>query len=176
MKKLLGILLLCAVSLCVQPAPAQPAASAPDAFKALSFLQGTWDAKTGGGAVNSSGSYTFQLELDKHILARHSTTDPGCKGPVTFDCAHGDLFYVYEEAPGTPLKAIYFDSEGHVLHYDVTTPDAMTAVFVTDPARPGPQFKLVYALKAGVMTGKFQTLMPGQTEWKSYLEWSGGKK
>jgi hypothetical protein len=34
----------------------------------------------------------------------------------------------------------------------------------------------VYELKAAVMTGKFQMRMPGQSEWNSYLEWSGGKR
>jgi hypothetical protein len=34
----------------------------------------------------------------------------------------------------------------------------------------------VYELKGDVMFGKFQMHMPGQTEWKSYLEWSGAKK
>lgn len=172
MIRLLGFLLLMVAPLAAQTAPS----SAPDPWKALSFLEGTWEAKTQGGPVNAAGFYTFQLELDKHILARHSTTDPGCKGPASYDCAHGDLLYVYEDAPGQQLKAIYFDNEGHVLHYSVSTPDATTAVFLTDPATPGPQFKLVYELKGQVMTGKFQMKMPGQADWKSYLEWNGGKK
>lgn len=172
MMKFLGFLLLMAAPLAAQTVPS----SAPNPWKALSFLEGTWEAKTQSGPAAASGSYTFQLELDKHILARHSTTDPGCKGPASYDCAHGDLLYVYEDAPGQQLKAIYFDNEGHVLHYNVSTPDATTAVFLTDPAASGPQFKLVYELKGQVMTGKFQMKMPGQADWKSYLEWSGGKK
>jgi len=35
---------------------------------------------------------------------------------------------------------------------------------------------LVYELKDAVMSGKFQIRMPGQAEWKSYLEWNGAKK
>ena len=149
------------------PLLAQNAPAGSDAFKALEFLQGTWEAK-------ASGTYTFKPELGGHIFARHSTSNAGCKGPATFDCEHGDLLYVYEDAPGQPLKAIYFDNEGHVIHYDVSTPDATTAVFVS--SGPGPKFQLVYTLKAGVMAGKFQMQMLGQTEWKSYLEWSGAKK
>ncbi len=34
-------------------------------------------------------------------------------------CAHRDLFYVFQDSPGAPLKAIYFDAEGHVIQYDV---------------------------------------------------------
>jgi hypothetical protein len=149
-----------------------PATSAPpDPLKPLAFLEGNWDAKGQGGGASAAGSYSFQRELGGHILARHSRT-ADCKGPANFDCEHGDLLYVYAEGPA--LKAIYFDSEGHVIHYDVTLPTPRSAVFLSDG--PGPQFQLVYTLEGSVMGGKFQMRMPGQADWKSYLEWSGGKK
>ena len=145
-----------------------------DPWKALSFLDGTWQAKaTGNGGVASDGTYTFRMELGGHILARHTTSVAACKGPKEFDCEHGDLLYVYDEAPGQPLKAIYFDNEGHVIHYGISVPQAGTAVFLSEGPRP--QFRLTYELKAGVMAGKFQMKMPGGTEWRSYLEWSGPK-
>jgi hypothetical protein len=74
------------------------------------------------------------------------------------------------------MKAIYFDNEGHVIHYDVSTPDPTTAVFLSDASATGPQFRLTYQRKNSTMSGKFQVRMPGQTEWQSYLEWSGDKK
>jgi hypothetical protein len=145
-----------------------------DPFAGLGFLQGTWNAKGSGQGAVASGTYTFQLELGGHVLARHTTSKDSCKGPATFDCEHGDLLYVYPEGAG--LKAIYFDNEGHTLHYDVTTPDATTAVFLSDASQPGPQFQLMYSLKGGIMAGKFQMRMPGGGDWRSYLEWSGGMK
>jgi hypothetical protein len=164
---------LLAIPMAAQTTPADP----PDAWKALDFLQGTWEAKTGeGSGVKAIGSYTFRMELGNHILARHSTTDAGCKGPATFDCEHGDLLYVYQEMRGQPLKAIYFDNEGHVIHYDVSTPSATTAIFLSDGSQPGPQFRLVYELKGAEMDGKFQMKMPGAADWRSYLEWSGSKR
>ncbi len=152
--------------------------SAPvDPFKSLTFLEGTWEAKTQGNqGVAAAGTYTFRPELGGHILARHSTSNGDCKGPATFDCEHGDMLYVFQNAPGQPLKAIYFDNEGHVIHYDVSTPDPTTAMFLSDASQPGPQFRLFYELKGSVMSGKFQMHMPGQADWKSYLEWSGAKK
>jgi len=148
-----------------------------DRWKPLAFLEGTWEAKASSSAgASATGTYTFRTELGDHILARHSTSSAGCKGPATFDCEHGDLLYVYQDAPGQPLKAIYFDNEGHVIHYDVSTPSASSVVFLSDGSRPGPQFRLVYELKDAVMSGKFQMKMPGQEEWKSYLEWSGPKR
>jgi hypothetical protein len=151
--------------------------TAANIWKPVQFLIGSWEAKTEGvsGGATGSGTYTFQLELRGHILARHSTTT-GCKGPADFDCEHGDLMYLYQDSPGGPLRAIYFDNEGHVIHYDVTTPSADTAVFLSPAAQPGPQFRLVYELKDRTMHGRFQMRMPGQDEFKSYLEWSGAKK
>jgi hypothetical protein len=150
-------------------------APTPDPWKAVSFLEGTWEAKAQGSAgATSTGTYTFQRELGNHVMARHSHSS-ACKGPANFDCEHRDLLYVYEDAPGQPLKAIYFDNEGHVIHYDVSTPTPGAAIFLSDASRPGPQFRLVYELKGALMGGKFEMRMPGQSAWKSYLEWSGAR-
>jgi hypothetical protein len=135
-------------------------------LKPLAFLEGSWGAKTELGAT-SSGTYTFAKELAGHILARHSVP-ASCNGPAGFNCGHTDLLFIYPD--GEALKAIYFDNEGHVIHYTVSTPSPTTAVFLSD------QFRLSYELKDGVLSGKFQMRMSGQTEWKSYLEWSGPKK
>jgi len=152
-----------------------------DAWRALRFLIGRWEANTKGGSAGASGAgdYSFGLELRDHVLARHSGYSE-CKGPADFDCAHGDLLYVYAESGR--LRAIYFDNEGHVIHYDVTThdggtgPDSRTAVFLSPPSEPGPQYRLTYELRAQVMSGKFEIRAPGQKEFRAYLEWSGGKK
>lgn len=142
----------------------------------LSFLEGTWNANVKNNAsVKLSGRYTFDLELDGHILARHGTNDPNCEAPASFDCAHGDLLYVFQDAPGSPLKAIYFDNEGHVIHYDISTSTTTSVAFLSEPG-PGPQFRLTYELAAGVMTGRFQIHMPGQSDWRTYLEWSGSRR
>jgi hypothetical protein len=113
------------------------------------------------------------LELRGHVLARHSA-NAGCKGPADFDCAHGDLLYVYPEAG--KLRAIYFDNEAHTIHYDVTTPGLNTAVFLSPPNEPGPQYRLTYELRAQTMAGKFEIRAPGAKDFKAYLEWSGKKK
>jgi hypothetical protein len=168
MIRVLASLLLC-VPLFAQTAPSPQ-------WQALSFLEGTWNAKTRQAAAgaDASGTYTFRKELGGHILARHSDAD-ACKGPADFNCDHGDLLYVYQEQPGQPLRAIYFDNEGHTIHYTVSTPTPTSVLFLSD-ATGGPRFRLLYELKNGVMEGKFQMNAPGTAEWTSYLEWSGGKK
>ena len=174
-KALIFVTLLCGANLYAQTTPTT--ASITASWKSLQFLMGTWEAKTQDGSAEAavSGTYTFALDLRNHILARHSSND-GCKGPADFDCEHGDLLYVYQDAPRQPFKAIYFDNEGHVIHYDVSTPTATTALFLSDASQPGPQFRLMYELKGSTMNGRFQMRAPGQAEFKSYLEWSGVKK
>jgi hypothetical protein len=149
--------------------------TAPDSFASIHFLEGTWEAKgSGPGGVSATGSYTFAPDLKSHVLVRRATTSAACKGPVTFDCDHSDILYVYPEAGA--LGAIYFDNEGHVIHYAVTAPTPTSAVFLSDASQPGPQFRLTYELKSGMMTGRFQMRMPGAADWNTYLEWSGAKK
>ena len=154
-----------------------PIIHSPDPWQSLRFLIGTWLAKTQGGTADATatGTYTFRLELRDHVLARH-TASTGCKGPTDFDCEHGDILYVYPDLPGKGLKAIYFDNEGHVIHYAVTSSFPGSVIFLSDPSVPGPQFRLAYELTDRVLYGKFQLRMPGQNDFKSYLEWSGPKK
>ena len=119
----------------------------------------------------------FRSELNGHIVARHSIGDSSkCTGPADFNCEHSDMLYIYADAPSQPLHAIYFDNEGHVIHYSVTAPTPTSAEFLSDPQQPGTQFRLFYELKGTIMSGKFQMRMPGQPGWKSYLEWTGSKQ
>ena len=153
----------------------QTAPPSANQWNSLSFLEGTWDAKANGSSGAAAvGAYTFRLELRDHILARHGDLSQ-CKGPADFDCGHSDLLYIYRDSPAQPLKAIYFDNEGHVIHYGVSTPSPNSVVFLSDSSQSGPQFRLAYELKDQIMYGKFQMRMPGQQGWKSYLEWSGPK-
>jgi hypothetical protein len=158
-------------------AQAAPPASSDKQWQALGFLEGTWEAKTRRAAsgADASGTYTFGKELGGHVLVRYANTAK-CAGPTDFNCDHKDLLYVYQERAAQPLKAIYFDSEGHVIHYRVSVPAPGSAVFLSDPDTPGPQFRLVYELKGAVMEGRFQMRLPASTEWTSYLEWSGTRK
>jgi hypothetical protein len=150
---------------------------AVDHWKAVRFLLGTWEAKTRGGSAGAAalGTYTFRLELKDHVLARHSAS-AGCSGPADFNCEHVDLLYIYQSAGAQPLEAIYFDNEGHVIHYEVTTPAPNTTVLVSPALSNRPQYRLIYQLRGPLLLGKFQLRMPGESEFHSYLEWSGGRK
>lgn len=165
-RMLLGVLWGLGASLPAQSVPAKA-----DPFQSLLFLEGTWQARaTRPDGVLVNGTYSFALDLKGTVLARHDLSQTSCKGPSGFDCEHGDLLYVYPE--GGVLKAIYFDNEGHVINYGVKPTSANAVEFLSEG--PGPQFRLAYELKGGVMSGRFQMRVPGQAAWRSYLEWSGG--
>ena len=176
MKKIMAAL-ICTASLWAQTAADSTPSAGADIWEPLRFLIGTWEAKTKGGSAGAvgSGTYTFQLELKAHVLARRSS-GADCRGPADFNCEHSDFLYIYRDAPGKPFRAILFDNEGHVIHYDISVPNPATAVFLSDPAYAGPQYRLSYNLKDGIMAGKFEMRMPGRTEFTPYLEWSGTKK
>ncbi|SNT39511.1 hypothetical protein SAMN05421770_11123 [Granulicella rosea] len=152
-----------------------PAAARQDTqFTPLSFLFGTWSAATaasGATGATALGDYTFRPDLKGKVITRTGSLD-ACKGPQGFDCDHHDMLTIYPE--NGALHAIYFDNEGHTIHYDIATPDANTAVFLSNT--PGPQFRLIYHLEGKVMTGKFQFAPPGSKDFTSYLEWSGARK
>ena len=169
------LILIFTANLFAQSSPLQKADV--DIWKPLRFLIGTWEAKTTGGSAGavSSGAYTFQLELRNHVLVRH-TAGADCKGPADFNCQHSDLLYVYKDAPEKPFRAIFFDNEGHVIHYGVSTDNPSGVVFLSDPSSAGPQYRLSYELKGEIMFGKFAVRMPGQTQFATYLEWSGSRK
>jgi hypothetical protein len=176
---LAAILLLTAGALAAQP-PAQapaPVPPKPDPWLALRFLIGSWQSKTTGGVAQAqaAASYTFQLELSDHVLARHSRSG-ACVATDDFDCQHNDLLYIYPAAEGQGFQAIYLDNEGHVIHYTVSVPKPATVVFLSDPSQLGPQYRLTYSLLEGVMSGLFELQIPGQTQFTSYLEWSGKKR
>ena len=172
---LASMALLTACGVAAQISAQSPAKADP--WAGVRFLLGSWGAKTNGGMAQAQASagYAFRLELRDHVLARHSRSG-ACTAPDDFDCQHSDLLYIYPSGNGLALQAIYFDNEGHVIHYDVSTPKPGNVVFLSDPAQPGPQFRLSYELLDGVMTGKFELKMPGQTDFISYLEWSGKRQ
>jgi hypothetical protein len=128
----------------------------------------------GSAGATATGTYTFALDLKGHALQRTSSVDR-CSGPNLFDCQHHDQLTIYANPSGT-LKALYIDSEGHVIDYTIATPDPTTAIFTSEGPAAAPHYKLIYHLDSKVMTGKFQGAAPGSTDFYSYLEWSGTKQ
>ena len=139
----------------------------------LNFLLGTWSAQTipmKGAPAQALGEYTFRTDLLKHVVTRVSDSD-NCASAKSLDCQHYDSLTVYAD-PGDPvLHALYLDSQGHTIHYNLAFPDASTAIFFSTGA--GTQTRLVYHIQKNILTGKLQTAPQGSTDFTSTLDWFG---
>lgn len=150
------------------------AQNTPDWYKSLSALNltGDWVGDGSGEPGKGSGAFSFKLDLDGHVLVRNSFAEY----PATADrpaFRHDDLMITYPE--GDKLKAVYFDSEGHVIHYDVTTgPDSV--VFLSEG--PGPGFRLTYhMLDKNRVAIKFEIAPPDKPgQFKTYIEATARRK
>lgn len=177
-------LVLCTACISAQT----PAATPVDPLAPLDFLLGTWSAKTDTAASSAgaqgTGNYTFRRDLNGHSLVRSGAYE-SCKGPSTFDCTHRDQLIIFADPNAlamhkSALLALYLDTEGHVIYYAISTPDAHTAIFNSQAAPSSPKFRLIYHLEGdgpkAIMSGKFQMAAAGSDDFHSYLEWSGPKQ
>lgn len=142
-------------------------------WKPIEFLLGEWTAKGGGTSTGEGvGDFSFKLEVNRQIVVRKNFAEYS-SGPEE-GTRHDDLMIVYSDAPGAPLRAIYFDSEGHIIHYAMKA-FANRVVFESDGTQPGPKYRLSYTLNNKTLDGKFEVAPPG-AEFKTYLNWSAVKK
>jgi hypothetical protein len=74
---------------------------------------------------------------------------------------HEDLMIVYMD--GEVPRAIYFDSENHIIKYDVKFPSGNAVVFESDGP---PGYRLSYTLDGKNLNGKFEV------GGKTYLTWT----
>jgi hypothetical protein len=82
---------------------------------------------------------------------------------------------IYLDAPNDTPRAIYFDSEGHTIRYNLTFPAAGRVVFESDGTQPGPRYRLSYSLNGPALDGKFEVAPPGAV-YKAYLTWTSKKE
>lgn len=156
------VMLVLAVLLFAGPhAPAQQA----DPWASYRFLVGTWTGEGKGQPGNTTGTATFAFELDGRILVRTSRTNvpASAQGPAY---VHEDRLVVYRDAPGQPMRAIYWDNEDHTIAYDVSaSPDGKAVTFASKASPAAPRFRLVYTqLDASRVDVKFEMAPPGSPE------------
>lgn len=133
------------------------------AWKKLEFLFGTWTAGAAGKA--GQGGFSFEPELNQKIVVRHNFAlyDSGER--------HDDLMVIYLDAPNQTPRAIYFDSEGHVIRYNLDWAAPNHVTFESDISQPGPRYRLSYWLDGDALNGKFEIAPPG-ADYKNYLSWT----
>ena len=159
---------------CLAPLGAQsaPGKSADPAWKKLAFLLGEWTGSAGEkdtplGA--GQGDFSFQPELNRKIIVRRNQAayDSGVR--------HEDLMVIYGDALEETPRAIFFDSEGHVIRYNLTFPAPNRVTFESEPGQAGPRYRLSYWMEGRALAGKFEVAPPG-ADFKTYMSWRSKKK
>jgi hypothetical protein len=158
--------------LCAAAGVARAQIAQPD-WNVWKPLLGHWAAEGGGQPGQSSGAFSFRFQLDGKILVR----DSGADYPATKDrpaASHHDLMIVYPEAG--QFRAIYFDSEGHVINYSVELrPNDKAIVFVSAAEPSAPRFRLTYRLVENERVDiRFEIAPPGKPDaFSTYVEGVG---
>ena len=156
--------------------PAAPARAEEDPWADFRFLIGTWVSEA--RPEEGSGSFTLEPDLGGKILLRRNIADLSA-GKGRPAAKHEDLMIVYREPGGKTFRASYFDNEGHVIEYSVSSsPDKKGLVFVSNADRPGPRFRLTYTKgEEDKVAVKFEIAPPGKADqFKTYLEGSVRRK
>src|SRR5262245_9580007 len=155
---------------------ASSAAAAPPApLQSLDFLLGEWTGAGGGAPGQATGKTLFTRGLQDRVLLRTNEAVYPASGDRPAS-RHDDFMIVYV-ASDTTVHADYYDNEGHVVRYAVTSPAAGEAIFVSTPSDREPRYRLSYKLAAGGSeAGTFEIAPPGKpNEFKTYLTWESQK-
>jgi hypothetical protein len=145
---------------------AQPAS---DVWGSVRYLVGDWVGEGSGKPGEGSGSFTFRFDLGESILVRRSHSEyPASGGKPAI--VHDDLMVCYPDPAGGRILAIYFDNEGHVIHYGAETDGGERLVLESDAKPSSPGFRLTYTKLAGDTVGiKFEIAAPGRADFVPYL-------
>ena len=139
-------------------------------WSSLSFLAGLWDGVGSGAPGEGKGGFSFTPELQGRVLVRRNYAEyPEAAGRAAF--RHDDLTVIYRESADGPLRADYYDNEGHVIRYTVTT-KGQTAIFLSEPVAGAPRYRLTYtSTGSDTLSILFEIAPPGKPDaFQTYIE------
>ena len=144
--------------------------SAKSDWSSFQFLIGEWVGEGGGASGEGSGNITFYFALQDQILIRKNHTEyPATASKSAF--THDDILIHYHE--NNLVRAIYFDNEGHVIHYTANfSPDSSALVLMSDVIPSAPRFRFTYTkLDNKRLKVSFEIASPGKPEeFSKYLD------
>lgn len=157
------------IGLCFLLAPL--AASGQDAFSALQFLAGNWEAE--GKPGEATGHTEFTMDIQGHALVRHNHAEyPPAAGKPAY--IHDDLMVVYREVKPVATKGAYFDAAGYYARYTITSSAPGQATFVSDVIPGFPRYRVSYSLLPdGRLSTTIEVSPAGKKEaFGPYLQWT----
>jgi hypothetical protein len=146
------------------------------AWQPLAWLEGEWVGEGAGEPGQAAGGSTFRFDLQDRVLVRTNRAEyPASKERPAF--SHQDLMVIYREPADGPFRAIYFDNEGHVIHYRVGTAGGGALEFLSEPGA-GPRYRMTYSRTApDGLAIRFGIAPAGEAEaFRTYVEATLHKK
>ncbi|HEY3390252.1 MAG TPA: hypothetical protein VGK38_11810 [Prolixibacteraceae bacterium] len=132
------------------------------------WLIGEWAGEGSGQPGQGGGTFVFKPGLDNKILVRESHSEYPAMGSKP-KIIHDDLMIIYPDYTGNPVKAIYFDNEGHTINYAITYADKSIAL-TSDKIPNVPVFRLTYSLLDNeTVNTKFEISQDGE-KFNTYIE------
>ncbi len=147
-------------------------------FNQIKYLLGEWVGEGGGDPGQGVGGFSFNMDLQGKIMTRKNYAEyPSTKDKPAY--RHDDFMVLYQENTSSPMKAIYWDNEGHVINYAIEiSSDQKSIIFTSDKSANTPQFRLTYVKSDDKNIGiVFEIAPPNMPdEFSRYLEASAHRK
>jgi hypothetical protein len=158
---LVALLAIAAATFAAAP---EKSGSAPQLGPQWGRLVGEWAGDSGGQPGQGEGGASFRFELQDHFLVRRSWAR--LTAPDARATSHEDLLVISPGASGAEARAMYWDSEGHMIAYMATwSADGSTVTFLSEASPGAPRFRLVYSgLLTDAPTVSFAVAPPGSPE------------
>ena len=166
-----AILLLLSIVICLNLS----AQKNSEMWSKWKYLIGNWEGEGNGTPGKGDGFFSFRNDLDENILIRknHSEYPATADSPAT---VHNDIMIIYPDTSGNPVKAIYFDNEGHIINYAITYSDS-TIILTSEVKTNSPRFRLTYIkIDSKTVNIKFEIAFAQKPDFfTTYLEGKGIK-
>jgi len=146
-----------------------PAAATAEDWGPVQFLLGQWTGEGGGAPGQATGGFSFVPDLQGKVLIRKNFAEyPPAGGKPAF--RHDDLMVIYREEDSPQLRAIYFDNEGHVIHYSVRPIADGGVVMESEGPRTAARYRMTYRnADRGRLKIRFEIAPPGK-DFAGYIE------
>jgi len=139
----------------------------PDPLAAVGPLLGKWVAEPDPKQPGVTGWTTFERALgDRVVVRKNHASYPAKEGRPASE--HDDLLVLFSEEG--KLRADYWDSEGHVIRYEVQSTAAKRLVFLSEARTGAPRFRLTYVWpQPGTLELTFEIAPPGAADFRPFI-------